>query len=102
MTWRLSEVSTAPSLSQALHMLNGPTIHQKIAQGGLIKQFFEAGKSPAEVIDAFYLRALSREPTNEEREQLLATLPPEGEQSEQVLQDIFWAVLNSREFLFNH
>ena len=94
------EAKAEPTLSQALHLLNGKTVHQKIAQGGLIKKWLKAGKTPADMVDEIYLRCLSRPPTNEERDRLVATLPekkPNG-----ALQDIFWAVLNSREFLFNH
>jgi hypothetical protein len=40
-------------------------------------------------------------PTKEELDVLLPMLGPEADQ-EQALLDIFWALLNSREFLFNH
>ena len=94
------ESNAEPTLSQALHLLNGKAIHQKISQGGLIKKWLEASETSAEIIDAIYLRCLSRLPTDKERKQLVATLPAKN--PEKALQDIFWAVLNSREFLFNH
>lgn len=94
------ESQTQPTLSQALHLLNGNTVHKKIAQGGLVKKWLAAGKTPAEVIDEIYLRCLSRSPTDDERAQLVAALPEKNPES--TLQDVFWAVLNSREFLFNH
>ena len=97
------ESKTEPTLSQALHLLNGNAVHQKVAQGGLVKKWLEAGKPPVEVIDEIYLGCLSRPPTDEERTQLVATLPPaEDAGLDSALQDVFWAVLNSREFLFNH
>ncbi|NOZ40420.1 MAG: DUF1553 domain-containing protein [Planctomycetes bacterium] len=96
------EAKAEPTLSQALHMLNGNTVHQKIAQGGLVKKWLAAKKTSAEVIDEIYLRCLSRPPTDEERDRLVATLPTEKPNLESALQDVFWAVLNSREFLFNH
>ncbi len=96
------EAKAEPTLSQALHLLNGNTVHQKITQGGLVKKWLAAKKTPAEVIDEIYLRCLSRPPTDEERDRLVATLPDEKPNLESALQDIFWAVLNSREFLFNH
>jgi hypothetical protein len=66
-----------------------------------------------EVLKELFLSALSREPTQSEREKLLpvlaATTPdPLGDPIAQagarraVLEDLFWAVLTDREFLFNH
>jgi hypothetical protein len=61
----------------------------------------EAGSTPQQAVDEIYQRCLARKPTDEEREQLAAVL---GENPKPVaeLEDVFWAVLNSREFLFNH
>ena len=52
-------------------------------------------------LDRLYVRCLSRYPTEAERAELLAAInaspsPKEG------LEDVFWAILNSREFVFNH
>jgi len=57
--------------------------------------------TPEQALDRLYVRCLSRFPTATERETLMATVnqapnPKEG------LEDIFWAILNSREFVFNH
>jgi hypothetical protein len=95
------EATTDPTLSQALHMLNGTTIQGKIGQGGFVAKSLAAGQSPEQVIDSIYVRCLSRRPTPEEMERLMAVMaqapnPTAG------LEDVFWAVLNSREFLFNH
>ncbi|MGI9428704.1 MAG: DUF1549 domain-containing protein [Bythopirellula sp.] len=96
------ESKAEPTLSQALHMLNGQTVHQRINQGGMVKKWLGKNKSSAEVIDAIYLRSLSRLPSDQEREQQLANLPTEPPELEAALEDVFWAVLNSREFVFNH
>jgi len=95
------ESTTDPSLSQSLHMLNGSTTNSKITQGKVVPELISAEKKPEEVIESLYLRALSRMPTDDERQRLLA-LANEGENMQQGLEDVFWAVLNSREFLFNH
>jgi len=95
------EVKTDPTLSQALHLLNGNTVHGKVVKGKLIERWIDEGKSPAEIIDELFLRCLSRSPTDEERAQLL-TLFGDDPRPVPELQDAFWAVLNSREFLFNH
>jgi hypothetical protein len=95
------EANSDPSLSQALHMLNGDAVHGKVAQGGAVKKLLDQGKTPEQVIENLYVRCLSRRPTPEEQQKLLAVVA--GAESPQAgLEDVFWAILNSREFLFNH
>ena len=95
------EVDTQPTLSQALHLINGETVEGKIRQGKVIEKTLEAGKTPSEVLDELTIRCLCRLPTEEERTKLMA-LVGEAEKPVAELQDAFWAMLNSREFLFNH
>lgn len=95
------DVKTSPTLSQALHLINGQTVETKIRQGGLIARLLESGKSPEEVVSSLYIRAFSREPTAEEMARLAEILAA-APNPRQGLGDIFWAVLNSREFVFNH
>jgi len=95
------EVVLEPSLSQALHLLNGETVHAKILNGNVVGTLLQEGKQPAEIIEILYLRCLVRTPTAEEVQVLLASL--EGQPDPKpVLEDIFWSILNSKEFLFNH
>jgi len=95
------EVVMEPNLSQALHLLNGDTVNQKCRQGGLVKQMLADGKSVNDVINEIYKRALSRSATPVELEGLNQQIE-QVENKEQALEDVFWAVLNSREFIFNH
>ncbi len=95
------EVKMEPSLSQALHLLNGDTVNTKIRQGGLVKQFADAKLPADEVISRLYISCLSRRPTEAELTKL-RPLFAEGNDYSQACEDIFWALLNSREFLFNH
>ena len=95
------EVKMEPNLGQALHLLNGENVHEKIKQGGVVAKLLEAGKNPQQAVDELYLRCLSRKPTAEEvtalTEQLAGVTEPKP-----ILEDVFWALLNSREFVFNH
>ena len=95
------EVRLEPTLSQSLHLMNGDTVGPKIQQGNLIGKWLQEKKPPAWMIEQIYVRCLSRPPRPEEFTKLLAAVGAEKNQ-QQALEDVFWAVLNSREFMFNH
>lgn len=95
------EASTDPSLSQALHLLNGDAVHGKIAQGQLIKQWTDQGLNPDQIVEKIYIRCLSRKPNDAERATLSKIITESGNPAVG-LEDVFWATLNSREFIFNH
>lgn len=95
------EASTDPSLSQALHLLNGDAVHGKIQRGGVVKGLLDEGKTTEQAIKTLYIRCLTRKPTAEELQQL-TTLVNEAPDVQVGLEDVMWAILNSREFLFNH
>jgi hypothetical protein len=98
------ERSNEPSLVQALHLSNGETILSKLAaKEGKVEALMKSGLPNYRMIEELYLSALSRYPTDDELSQLLAVLneAPDNERRA-VLEDVFWAVLSSREFLFNH
>jgi hypothetical protein len=95
------EATTDPSLSQALHMLNGDAVHGKVQQGAVVKKLLDAGQTPAQVVETLYVRCLARKPTAEEVEQL-TTVASQAANPQLGLEDVMWAILNSREFLFNH
>jgi hypothetical protein len=95
------EVKMEPTLSQALHLLNGDTVNSKMAQGGVIAALQQQGLTPMQIVEHLYMSTLTRKPTAEE----VAALSPlfaEGVDVNRGLEDVYWALLNSREFLFNH
>jgi hypothetical protein len=95
------EVSMEPNLSQALHLLNGDTVNTKVKAGGLIKQELDAKRPVEQIVEQLYIRTLSRKPTAKEQEKLMAELAKD-ENKQAVLEDVFWALLNTKEFIFNH
>ena len=104
-----SERQQEPSITQALHVINGDTINRKLsAPDGLIRTLVDGRSDNTTAVDRIYLAALSRHPTDEERRMLsqamddaLARGGPEAPRRP-VLEDVAWAVLTGREFLFNH
>ncbi len=98
------ERSSESNLSQALQMINGPTVHNKLrADGGRVAQMIAATKSDDEIITTVYLAAVSRAPSSGEMQTAknhIASVP--ADQRRLALEDIGWAVLNSKEFLFQH
>lgn len=90
-----------PNLSQALHLLNGETVQGKIQEGGLIKRLLDAGQTPEQIVEELYVRTLTRRPSDKEKADLVALVTADPN-PQQALEDGFWALLNSREFVFNH
>ncbi len=89
------------SLSQALLLLNGPLTNDVLRadRSPLLTRLL--GLSPDERTTVIYLRVFGRAPSASE----LRALRPRGLSSEeeaQFLQDVFWALLNGSEFLYQH
>lgn len=95
------EVKMEPNLSQALHLINGDTSNSNIQRGKLIERRLKEKKTPSEIITELYIRCFSRKPSEKELAGLVATVEREKDQK-LVLEDIFWSLINAREFIFNH
>lgn len=96
------ERSNESNLSQALQMINGPVVHNKLrADNGRIKQMMDGGKSDDEIITSLYLSGLSRLPAAEELTASKAHIASQTDRR-MALEDVGWAILNSKEFLFQH
>jgi hypothetical protein len=107
------ERSSEPSVAQALHLANGSTLNDKLrSDAGTVAKIAAARATDAEVLDALYKAALSRAPTEAETARLLPILAeavagltdekPIATARRQAIEDLYWATLTGKEFLFNH
>jgi hypothetical protein len=96
------ERTTKPNIAQALHTLNGDFLNRKIADpAGRVAGLLKAKTPLPVVVEELYLATLSRPPRPEEVAKV-QDYAPAGVPVAEVMQDLLWALLNSREFLFNH
>jgi hypothetical protein len=92
-----------PSLTEALHMMSGPVFNAKITrEGGRLHALLKKNASDEEILNEFYVAALTRLPTNEEKTELLQFLGQRSARREETLAGLVWAIVNSREFAYNH
>jgi hypothetical protein len=83
-------------------LVAGDTVLNQIRAGKVAERLLAKAAAPEEVIGDLFLRALSRRPTPTELSQLGALVAESQGSPVVVYQDIFWSVLNSSEFIFNH
>ena len=96
------ERSPDESLSQALHTLNGDIVIGKIAAAeGRVAKLQAAKKSHDEIVDELYLATVCRYPTGQEKEAGRQFLK-ESPNPKECYEDLHWALINSKQFLFVH
>ncbi len=94
------EPTLEPTLAQALHMINAPYVHKKLKSGeGMLTRLIEAKLDNQELIRVLYLTTLSRFPSDEEIETAEAYLA-ESPRRRAGCEDLLWALISSRAFLF--
>jgi len=98
-----ASVSTPPlSLRQSLLLIGGDTIEGKVSHlNGYLANLLDLKPEPDEIVENLYLRTLCRPPTDEELSRWSAELK-QAPSLRETAEDLFWALLNSREFAFNH
>jgi len=98
------ERTAEPSVTQVLHIANGDTLNQKLAaKDNTITKLLAAHTPEETLVQEVSLACLARFPTPVEKEKLLKALA-DAQDSERraAVEDIYWALLSTKEFLFNH
>ena len=90
------------TLPQLLQMQNGDAILSKIAAPqGRLAELLKSSTDDNAVIEELFVSCLARRPTPAEADAIRQTLTGDGSRDEK-FRDLFWALLNSKEFAFNH
>lgn len=96
------ERTAEPNLAQVLQLINGELVQRKLTdKKGSISQLIEQTEDNDQVIRQIYLTTLSRPPADEDLESCRQILADAADRRTG-LEDIVWALINGREFLFNH
>lgn len=90
------------NLAQALQLINGPTVNEKIRNpGNRLGKLLGGKTADADVLTDLYYAALSRPPFEEEKKLALSHVAKAGDKRK-AWEDVLWALINTREFLFRH
>jgi hypothetical protein len=90
------------TLAQALHLVGGRVVHNKLrSPDGRVERLAARGGDSSDIADELYLAALSRFPTPDERGTATRHIRAAADRR-QAIEDLTWALLNSKEFLFQH
>ena len=95
---RVSEAN----LAQALHLLNSDEIQNKLARpGGRAELMAKDTRPDPDKVDELFLWALGRKPTPEQRDLAMAHIAKNAANKKTAYENILWALLNTKEFVFN-
>jgi hypothetical protein len=102
-TGTLSERSNTPTEGQSMHLLNSSHIQNKIEGGWGLKALVRNARGQrGQLLEGVYLTILSRRPTPAEQVAVGEYFRGAPANSQQGLNDLCWALVNSKEFLYRH
>jgi hypothetical protein len=98
------ERTSEPNVAQVLHIVNGDTLNEKLShKKNRITGWLDAKKSTEAIVEEAYLAALARHPSASEKNKMMAAIEGvEADGKRAAIEDMLWALLSTREFLFNH
>ena len=90
------------SITQALHLNNGQTLNDKLRDKQCrIETWLKEKMNDEEAIRRVFMLALCREPKPEELDNFQKLIADGQTPRREALEDLFWAVLTAKEFVFN-
>jgi hypothetical protein len=96
------ERESESNLGQALQLINGATVNDRLRDPkNRIGQLLEAKIAPREMLDRLFLSTLSRPPTEPEVAAMIRHVDAASD-PRKAWEDVQWALINSKEFLFRH
>jgi len=91
------------SVVQSLHLMNSKVLQAKLSDPkGRVRQLAASARSEDDLVGELYLLLLNRPPAAVERQTALKAFSSPGATRQTALEDLFWALLNSPEFVLNH
>ncbi|MCE9563966.1 MAG: DUF1549 and DUF1553 domain-containing protein [Planctomycetes bacterium] len=90
------------NLAQALQLINGPTVNEKVRNANnRLGKLLAAKVSDEEILTELFTAALARAPFEDEKKISLGHVA-KGMDKRKAWEDVVWALINTREFLFRH
>ena len=98
-----SERNGKPTAAQRLHLLNSTHVQRKIVRSQRLRRLIRMAKGDrSRVIRGLYMTILSREPTPTELAAAEEYCRTPGLSQRQAAEDLAWALVNTKEFLYRH
>ena len=98
-----SERNNQPTDAQRLHLLNSSHVQNKIERSARLNGLIRAAKGNRRMLaNMIYLNILSRYPTQAELAAAQQYFQTKGINIRQATNDLVWALINTKEFLYRH
>jgi hypothetical protein len=95
------ERSGESTVTQTLHLMNAPALHQKVtSDNGRPAHLAASMRSPEEIVEELYLFVYARLPDQQERQLGRGLFEEKGTTRRQATEDLLWALINTPEFVF--
>ena len=96
------ERSCEPAMNQAFQLISGPTTQEFISEpDNRLGPLLRSGRTDHEMVDELFWTALTRAPTAIEQARLTKRIASATDKRS-ALEDVLWALLNSKEFILRH
>jgi len=102
----ISDRNKMPTLSQALYLMNGYALKEDVeSEENILGRLLAQGRDDLDIASKIYLTAYSRQPSDAEMKTLSRYLASEHSGTRgrrELLEDILWTVINTKEFQLNY